>query len=63
MTPTTRTRLTRRPRKGMRKTYLPGEEEEPLLCLDPHYKDEADEEAKEGEDLPARGGGGASAVS
>ncbi len=40
--PTTRTRLTRRLRKGMRRTYLPGEEEEPLLCLDPHYKDEAD---------------------
>jgi hypothetical protein len=32
LTPTTRTRLTRRPRKGMRRTYLPGEEEEPLLC-------------------------------
>ncbi len=49
----------------MRKIYLPGEEEEPLLCLDPHYKDKADKEAKEvyEEDLLARGGGGASAVS
>ncbi len=35
MTPTTRARLTRRLGKGMRRTYLPGEEEEPLLCLDP----------------------------
>ncbi len=49
----------------MRKTYLPGEEEEPLLCLDPHYKDKADVEAEKGdeENLPAMGGGGASAVS
>jgi hypothetical protein len=42
LTPTRRTRLNKRLRKGMRRTYLPGEEEEPLLCLDPHYKDKAD---------------------
>ncbi len=42
MTFTTRTRLTRRLRKGIRRTYMPWEEEEPLLCLDPHYKDEGD---------------------
>ncbi len=34
----------------MTRTYLPGEQEEPLLCLDPHYEDEADQEAEEGYD-------------
>jgi len=50
LTPTTWTRLTRRPRKAMTRTYLPGEEKEALLCLYPHHKDEADQEAQERND-------------
>jgi len=51
--------------EGDDRTYLPGEEKEALLCLDPHHMDQADQEAQEGDDkdLPARGGERGAAVS
>jgi len=69
LTTTTKTRLTRKPRKAMMtRTYLPREEKEALLCIDPHHTDEADKEAQEGDDdkdllVPARGGEGGAGVS